>query len=448
MSTAFGAFQAGNQSNKSRLVKVKRAKEGRPSVGRKPYGRIWDKKTCTWSIDPEKQKFMQEVAARYLAGESLMTIADEYGVNCSNLHKNLTRRCGPIWPQKFKKRDGKGKEVILTEVPPLLPPETIQAVLQQVEFNKTSDKNPIKIDYLLKGFIFCRECGYALSGDPGKNGRRCYRHVPKKEMKRREVSCVADTAYYSPKADDLEDAVMRHLFHAFGNPKMIEEALERAIPDIERQRELEGKRDRLGKRINKLKEGRQKVIKLVNEGEIEEDEAKSQLNDSRKKVVSLQEEIDRIDSELARASSISTKDIKKIAKAVSRRKRPSRAEVMLNIAQGVANSDYSRMSWDQKKALVKQVFSGHTVDGRKFGVYVDVINCEGARRDKNFKFEIVGNLIDQSGSIPIDPELSMLLTDPELEHAENIGGTKSASYLLSRALLGSRFRQELLRRRG
>ena len=445
MSTAFGAFQARHQSKKSIENRIERAKQGMPACGKLPFGRIYDHKTNTWKIDKEKQKFMKEIAARYLAGESLEDVAEEYGVNHSNLHKNLTKRCGTIWVQKFEKKDLNICESVNTKIPALLPAKTIQAIQRRVKSNRTVTHKSIKNDYLLKGVIFCSECGYALYGDPGKGKRRCYRHFP--ASKKRQRSCPGPK--YSVKADDIEDAVMRYLFHAFGNPKMLEEALEKAIPDIEKQKELEEKRDRLQKQLDSVRKGRKRIVKLLSEGKLTEDEdVEGQLDASAKKVQELQRKIDEITVELLRASSISAKDVKRVAKSVSKYKRVSRAKVQANAARSLAKSDYSRMTYEEKKALIEQVFSGITVDGMRCGIYVDVTNPEGNRRNKVFRFQIVGNLVDFVGTAPMDEGLGEFFVNPDVLHGEQMDDiTNSASYLQDRVPLGFRFLQGLLRRR-
>ena len=75
LSTTIGAFNAMEQKQKSLLNRIHRAERGIPSAGKLPFGRIWDKKTLTWSVDPQKKAMIVDVARRYLKGEQLYPIA-------------------------------------------------------------------------------------------------------------------------------------------------------------------------------------------------------------------------------------------------------------------------------------------------------------------------------------------------------------------------------------
>jgi hypothetical protein len=44
---------------------------------------VWD--GGAWRIDPAKQAIIADIAARYLAGESLRKLADDHGINHSYL---------------------------------------------------------------------------------------------------------------------------------------------------------------------------------------------------------------------------------------------------------------------------------------------------------------------------------------------------------------------------
>ena len=136
-------------------------------------------------------------------------------MNHSNLHKILKKRCGTAWTCSFKADDLNIDESVDLSIPALLPPKTIQAILDRSEVNKTYKHGKTKNSYLLSRMIFCADCGYALFGQTNKGGRRYYRHAHAK----RERPCLKQKSWVG--AEDIEDAVMRHLFDLFGNPKKI-----------------------------------------------------------------------------------------------------------------------------------------------------------------------------------------------------------------------------------
>src|SRR5262249_7673914 len=140
-----------------------------------PFGRTWDKKTKRWGLDPDKRAQIEEVAARYLAGESLVELAEEHGHSYCNLYKILRERCGPVGQQRF--RDPRFRIEVAGDVtvPPLLPDETIRRVRERLEDNRTNRHGSPLYDYLLNGFMFCGGCGYNLTGELNK-GHLTYRH--------------------------------------------------------------------------------------------------------------------------------------------------------------------------------------------------------------------------------------------------------------------------------
>src|SRR5262249_48308049 len=97
LSSAIGKFHASNQNKKSLLNRIARARRGIPSGGKVPFGRTWDEQNEQWGIDPKKQTLIADAAKRYLAGEPLLKLAKEYGLNHSNLCKVLPERCGEEW---------------------------------------------------------------------------------------------------------------------------------------------------------------------------------------------------------------------------------------------------------------------------------------------------------------------------------------------------------------
>jgi len=121
LSALLGEYHAAEQKRRSIENRIERAKRGRPVAGKLPYGRTFDKVTEKWGIDKEKQRLIQSAAERYLAGESVPDLAEEYGVNASTLHKNLTQRCGDTWIQQFHSEDLNIHDVVPTTVPRLLP---------------------------------------------------------------------------------------------------------------------------------------------------------------------------------------------------------------------------------------------------------------------------------------------------------------------------------------
>jgi site-specific DNA recombinase len=380
--------------------RIKRAKEGGAGVGRLPYGRSYDKITKRWTNDPEKKRFIEDVARRYLAGESIEAIAKETGVNAAGLLRTLTRRCGTTWEQEFQPKELDIHERFETSIPALLPPETIRAIHARVAANKTYHHGQAKNKYLLGRMVFCGTCGYALHGATTRHGRRYYRHGIK-ELQR---SCTAATSWV--RADDLEDAVLRHLFNTFGNPAAVEKAIAAALPDLDAARQLQERMARLDGWIVKETQGQEKVGRLAMGGSMKEALAAKLLTESQAKIDAWQQEREGLSSKMANAPTAD--QVRGLAlKVASAYKRVSAKEIKLAARKQVANSDFSGMTFEQRRDLCQRVFAGKTLDGKRMGVYITW--TDGG---KKATYTIRG-LVTESGILPMGKEEADWLVDPE-----------------------------------
>jgi DNA invertase Pin-like site-specific DNA recombinase len=391
MSAVMGQYFAGNQKRKSMLNRIHRAKRGCPTCGKIPYGRTFDKKTEKWGIDEKKQAIAEAAAKRYLAGERLLDLAEEFGMNHSNLHKILTKRSGSSFEIEFNSNDLKIHETVEIKIPPLLPDNVITAILKKTDANRTylHGHGRIKYQYLLGRMVFCKHCGYAMFGQTNHNEKRYYRHTHTK----RERECNVPKMFVN--AEELEEIVMRYLFECFGNPKAVERAIEKAIPDLEKIREYQKQLERIEGELNKIKSGRERIIRLVANCSITERDATNQLNEMKQREISLQTKQQQIKDSLGNRPD--PDKVKAVSKKISAQfnNYSLRLNTMrLNTIKRIAsNKPYSKMTYDEKRALVEMVFSSRTPEGKRMGVYIEFT-------DKGWKFDIHGLLIDKQGLNP------------------------------------------------
>jgi len=137
MSAEIGGFQALDKKQRSLINRAHRAKRGIPTCGKLPYGRTFDRKTGQWGIDKKKKAIIEDVTKRYLKGEKLSALAEEYGMNHANLHKILTKRSGEEWEQSFNSDELNIHEIVPTRIPRLLSEKTIKAIKERSAANKT-----------------------------------------------------------------------------------------------------------------------------------------------------------------------------------------------------------------------------------------------------------------------------------------------------------------------
>jgi site-specific DNA recombinase len=406
MSAEIGEFHARLQSQKSIQNRIARAKRGIPTCGKLPFARTFDREMGKWGVDTQKQRSIENVARRYLAGEPMPQLAEELGVNHASLHKTLTKRCGDKWEQTFDCDSLNIHEAVTTTIPPLLPRETIKAILAKVEANKTYRHGQPKHPYLLGRMVICEKCGYAYFGQTNHGERRYYRHAHTK----RNRKCESSKGWV--RADELEDAVLRHLFNTFGNPAAFERAVERALPNLDAHRQHEQRLAELDALIGKEMDGRQKVLKLVQRGLCDTDEAGEGLREAKEKIDRFQAERDRL---AALASNIpSAAEVKQTAASVvSKFNRVSKADVRINAARGVSAGDFKGMKWEDKRDLLQRVFAGKTPDGQRAGVYIEWPKGKGGA----CRYTIKG-LITRSGSLPMTEGTKELMVDPDGPIAE------------------------------
>ncbi|OHB54786.1 MAG: hypothetical protein A2Y12_03990 [Planctomycetes bacterium GWF2_42_9] len=381
MFAEMGQFYAANQKQKSINARIHRAKRGIPTGGKVPYGRILDKNTKQLVVDIEKQAIVEQIANRYLAGEKMPELAEEFGMNHSNLHKILTKRCGDTWEMKFNVNDLRIHETVPMKMPRLLPEPIIQAILKKVQANKTYEHGKTKYLYLLSRMIFCKHCGYAMFGQRNHNGHQYYRHAHTKRTRK----CESFKTFV--RADVLEDMVMRHLFECFGNPRAVQKAIETATPNLQKLEEYRKRIEEIDKLLIKNKVSKDRILRFIAKDTISDSDAETQLLELKEKDIKLQTEKQQLQDNIG--NSPSPDKIKTVSKTIAVQFRTS--QLQMNTRKRLAaEQPFEEMTYEEKQALVKMVFSGKRPDGKRMGVDIEW--------DSNgWKFDIHGHLIDKEG---------------------------------------------------
>ena len=414
ISAVVGQFQARNQMRKSLINRINRAKRGVPTGGKLPFGRNYvrsdDRQGGRWEIDADKQRIVEDVAKRYLAGKSIEELAKEHDMNAANLHKVLTLRSGPKWQVEFQSKVLNIHEVIEIEVPPLLPDQTIRAILAKAQANRTYTHGHIKHQYLFSRMIQCQHCGYAMFGQTNKNGHQYYRH----SHAARDRQCPGAQIKSWIPAAEIEDTAMRHLFETFGNPSAVQRAMEDATPNNERVQEAVKRLGFVTKELSKLESSRQRILALIVKGTISEGSANTQLEKLKEREGKLGVERTRLDDELAHVPSKPA--IVGVSKQVAARFRQytnARA-----VAKGRhANTEFGEMTYNERRELCQTVFSGKTAEGSRMGVWI-----AWDKAGRKWGYRIEGHLIDASG--PVNKEGFVFGAAP----AQKALVTKNANY--------------------
>ncbi|OQA02412.1 MAG: hypothetical protein BWY69_01130 [Planctomycetes bacterium ADurb.Bin401] len=420
MSAVMGQFYASNQKRKSLLNRIHRANRGIPTGGKLPFGRTFDNRTEQWIVDKEKQTIIQNIANRYLAGEKLPDLAEEFKMNHSNLHKILNLRSGNSWTLEFNSPELNISEKIKMKVPRLLSDDIIKAIRKKAEANKTYEHGKIKNTYLFSRMIFCKHCGYTMFGQTNKNEHRYYRHAHSK----RKRKCKIHKTWIN--ADEIENIVTRFLFECFGNPKAVQTAIERATPNLEKIKEAQKRITILEDELSKIKLGRDKILRFISSGTITENNAENELARLNQKESKTIADIQQLNDNISNYPTPSK--IAEMAKKV-----PSKMRKHLLTGQVskwvAANKPYEKMTHEEKTSLLKLVFSGKMSDGKRMGVYIEW-------NENGWKFDIHGHLIDEEGLIP---EKERFIDSERGGARQQALVTKSGWYLRGKGLRECRF---------
>jgi DNA invertase Pin-like site-specific DNA recombinase len=393
MNSLIGAFQAREQKRKSLLNRIARAQRGVPTSGGLPFGRTYDRVKHVWGIDPEKQKLVRDVAKRYVDGGSLRELAKEFGINYSFLCETLGKNCGGKWEVRYKAKDLNIDEVVTMTVPRLLPEKVIKLVRKRMDINRTyMHGSPENRDYLLRGRVFCAECGGALTGMTRRDRFSYYAHARESRM--------AGTCSLHPRphvrVDKLDALVVNALFKLFGNPAALERAVKAAVPDADKTAQA---RERLKADLGKIEKARGRVLTLIEKDALTDEQAESKLLDLKAREEKMRAELERLD---ASASNLPEGEaLRQLVLHVMK----VGDDVVVHDAEGNFEdrhgnryrggnglTDFLDMSDEEKRALIAKAFSGLMPDGKPAGVYVRVTGG-GPHRPKTVSYVLRGVLI-------------------------------------------------------
>jgi DNA invertase Pin-like site-specific DNA recombinase len=379
LSSTIGAFQARVQKQKSLLNRIARARRGVPATA-PPFGRVWvggkdEGDGGHWEVIPDKVAKIEDVAKRYLAGESLPRLAEEHDVSRGGLWRLLRDGCGDTWEVSFHAPDLNIDERVTMTVPPLLDEQTIKRVRQRLDANgKHLHRPPVpKHTYLLSGRVFCAACGYSLCGEVVR-GRRYYKHFQTARWRRRPCPLQHKPCV---RAEALEVPVLRQLFQLVGNPSAIRRAVTAAAPDVSKAL---AERKRLENELAKVAAGRERLLGLVVKGAVTERQAEKQLAALTGRERELTERLEALAEELA-----GVPDEAAVEDFTARVEKAGGSILVYNHLGFIEDGGNDVGSWNNRRpederALVEAVFSQPCADGKPAGVYVSA-----AGEHRNFK---------------------------------------------------------------
>lgn len=413
LATEFNEFQAKEQALKSIINRINRAKRGIPTAGKLPYGRTYSVEKG-WCLDTEKQEIIKQAAYRYLNGEGIPAIAKSLGMNATNLHKILTRRAGTEWECHFKNKKVNIDETVTIEIPELMDKEIREAIIERTRNNITYVRGNRKHPYILSGFIFCKKCGYMLQSYRNHSGRTYYRH-PKYSK--------CDIHKMIP-GEILEKTVLVDLVKTFGDPDLIEAAVQRATPDLAKISTLTTEKESLEKGLKKAEQQKNRLIDSVAEGLLTKTEVSERISKIRDTEESIKARLINIESELT-----SIPDPERIKKA------SKWAHSVLFTTTKESPWIILERSTAWKRKLIEQAFSGQDKTRTRLGIYIDFV-------DGQFVYEIKGILEETTKALPTTDDLKEVFCNELCENdIDKIYQTKSNMLSECHAHHSKRFHQ-------
>lgn len=381
MSVEVGEFFGREQAYKSIINRIERAKKGYPSSGHLPYGRTFDKETSTWGIIPNLKAQVEEMAHSYLyENATFEQLSRKYKIQGTYIHKILTKRSGDTWEQHFENKNCGINETVETTVPRLLPEHVIEAIKKKCQSRKIVDHGAYKNKYLLARFIFDASTGYALTGTPAGSKNLYYR------------TYKPETPQYQVRADLIDNAVQDVLFEALSDNNL----LYTYVFDGEEAKDMEG--ELLKKRAKHQKELTTLTTKLSNyadaignyEGKTIQTFLKSlemKICEAERKIRELENTIALIDAQL---QSLPTKqDIMS-----AREKLREGLQKAMEMSAWQTGVTFHSLPFEDKRVLLKLLFAGKDAYGKRYGVYVTMIE-----KNKRYSFEAYGRLGNVQGCL-------------------------------------------------
>ena len=378
-----GEYHVKKQARKSLEARIHKAERGCPTSGSLPYGRDFDKKTETWTTDPDKKRLIERCADRYIQGEPLHQIAESVNMDRFSLREILNKKSGPEWVVHFNsKLLNIKKTVTIKHNQPMLDAETIRAVKEKCEANKTYTHGEIKNRYLLSRMIFCARCGYSMYGYTNAQGRQYYRHYHEPSPKN---PCRLGKLI---PANELGNSVLIHLVQTLGDPLKIQNAVERATPDIKKRQELTQDIEAFEKTLSTVDSEIRNLVKAVAKGQLTDGEVEKEINLLRERKHTIEDQLSLKQSELnSQPDPARVQQLSKLAKAVL-------SDATRN-PRSILNKPY-----ENKKELVQRAFAGKDSQGQRLGVYIDYTG----RKDQPWQIEIRGTLENTLLALPLSDE--------------------------------------------
>ena len=403
LGTEINEFVAKQNTKKSLATRIKRAKEGKPTTGRKPYGRWYNYETNQWEFNQKKKELLEQIAQEYLETNiGFERLSKKYGFKSWSHLRITLLRAGDTWLQSFKK----GKIIVPTKVHELLKPEVIEAIKKKAKKNLTYDRGNQKHKYLLSKLVRLidkeQKKGYApLTGTCRRNWRS-YQTFKK-----------PGKSYRIP-AEILEDMVL-YLFQEMLNnqenfldavynghnssQKLAEELLAKKAAHEKNLTRLEANYKRITNRMMDLDDD--EYARAIDNYKAKLRSLDAQIKECHEKINDLSCQLENLpredELEQLRQRILGTPYHNKMSIKEKMDSPQGRLHAHKSGIHGLLTSGFilKELPYDELRDFMIMVFGGKDPQGRKYGIYLTPGKARG-----EFSIELFGRLGSHYGDIP------------------------------------------------
>lgn len=361
MGVEMGEYQALIYRYEMLRGKIEKTKMGIPPVTKLPYGRLFDRKSKTWSIDAEKKRQVEKMAKEYLKGCAFMKMGPKYGMSQGSV-RNVLLQAGEDFITHFRVPRFKINEKITIKMPRLLPESTIEKIRAKAESRKKWDRGTCRPEkYRPSGFLFDGKTGLSLCGSESKGLPYYKLHHP-------------SVHGYSFRCWRIEEEVREHFHEIITDPEKLYQAVfgdRKKAPNEDLQKEREDLEANLKRNEKKI----QSLIQTIEDAEDLKSvraSIKGRMTELENNAKEIQVKIQAVKLELNESLKLKVED-----------------QMSKDLRKAMEQSYMSARFYVDREFLTL-IFSGRDATGRKCGVYV--WPEEGRKWHRGFRLEIVGQL--------------------------------------------------------
>ena len=298
--------------------KDRNAREGKWVSGAPPFGyRIEDKRLVIYDPEAETVRLIFQLyedgmstveVAKYLNAKDVLTPTVSKGTKNKSTGKwhaghisIILRTTAYMGSYTYLKRSKKRKDRIELEVPAIIESQKFKDIQEKIVENADVARGSKKHNYLLRGLIYCANCGRALVGSSGdsKSGRvyyRCTGTIDNGQGK------ICDTKQL--RAYDVEKAVWDDVYELLSNPEeLIKEMEEELGKNKESSEPVQSELDEVENLISEKQAARGMIARLMTKGKLTEQEAELALEDLANELGSLNARKEFLFEKIANAQS-------------------------------------------------------------------------------------------------------------------------------------------------